>query len=136
MTKSKNDDVKRYWVEHGRGRLTAIYEEKVDGLDDDAFEVVRATDHDRKVAELEAKLRLKEVELSDFTISKNNELASAMIKLNVIEHALATARKVIDALKAQRNYYCDLAQMLDKSYQEHIEECDAHIEAIERGDKK
>jgi hypothetical protein len=41
--------------------------------------------------------------------------------------------RVIEKLREQRNYYCDMAQMPDKSYQEHLEECDAEIDAIEKG---
>jgi len=116
MTKPKDDDVKRYWVEHGRGRLTAIYEEKVDGLDDDAFEVIRAADHDRKVAELYESEAVKLGHIEDLEM-----------QVCRLESKLATARKVIEKLREQRNKYIQYTP-LSSDLAQHL---DAEIEAIE-----
>lgn len=121
MTKPKDDDVKRYWVEHGRGRLTAIYEEKVDGLDDDAFEVVRAADHDREVGNL------------------IYELSSANATIAELESELATARKVIEKLREQRNNALEAMTTFGESRQYRdviLKAADAEIEAIEKGEDK
>lgn len=124
MTKPKrNDGVKRFMATYGQSPW-----------DTETRTCVLATEHDRKVAELEAKIfDLKSVEqaLREQT-AKNDEYTEW--KLSKAESELATARKVIEKLKRQRNYYCDLARMHDKSYQEHVEDCDAEIEAIERGE--
>jgi len=129
MTKPKDDDVKRYWVEHGRGRLTAIYEEKVDGLDDDAFEVVRAADHDRKVAELEDRIERMRAPRRCGECGNVGMMSGDAPYID----QLATARKVIEKLRDQRNtaYVCSW----DKNLSKMIAEDDAEIEAIERGDK-
>jgi DNA repair exonuclease SbcCD ATPase subunit len=38
-------------------------------------------------------------------------------------------KRVVEKLREQRNFYCDMAQMPDKSYQEHVEQCDAELDA-------
>ena len=132
MTKPKDDDVKRYWVEHGRGRLTAIYEEKVDGLDDDAFEVVRAADHDREVGNLIYELSSANAtitELEDLIDIKNDAISNMQIELHSLETELATARKVIEKLREQRNKYIQYTP-LSSDLAQHL---DAEIEAIEKG---
>lgn len=53
-----NDDVRRYYAEQMVGNTYAVYEEKVDGLNEDAIELVLAADHDRVVARLKTALEL------------------------------------------------------------------------------
>ena len=145
MTKPKDDGVKRMYAQK-----INLYQEQIGSSD---VEVIIATEHDREVgnliyelssanatiAELEAKLELKclpETMAAIARLDKTLEFAHLAMQVSALDSELATARKVIDTLRAQRNYYCDLAQMPDKSYQEHIEECDTDIEAIERNDKQ
>lgn len=60
-----------------------------------------------------------------FVADRNAEMQS-------LKQTIARQTRVIEKLREQRNYYCDMAQMPDKSYQEHLEECDAELEAIEQ----
>lgn len=45
-----SDGVKHFYLEIMVGNTYSVYEEKVDGLDDDAIDVVLASDHDREMA--------------------------------------------------------------------------------------
>ena len=45
-----SDSMKHFYLEKMVGNTYAVYEEKVDGLEDDAIDVVLVSDHDRIVA--------------------------------------------------------------------------------------
>lgn len=115
MTNPKNDGVKRW----NYRQIQAAY----NSTDMQHPLYIEAADHDRKVAGLYESEAVKLSHIEDLEL-----------QVCRLESKLATARKVIEKLKRQRNYYCDLARMHDKSYQEHVEDCDAEIEAIERGE--
>lgn len=57
--------VRRYYLETIIGNSCSIYEEKVDGLNDDATEMVLAKDHDRIVAEMQKRIEKLEAAMRE-----------------------------------------------------------------------
>ncbi len=96
MTKPKDDDVKRWTFE----QIQDNHEIKVRDL---IGPWVEAADHDRKVAELEAKIELKCI--PDLKVAL--ELGRQALELSILESELFIARKVIEKLREQRDYWID-----------------------------
>ncbi len=116
---SDGKEMKHFYLEKMVGNTYAVYEEKVDGLDDDAIDVVLASDHDQIVAKEQAISR----DLFDrmiLLIENNRELkfncselrAEVECKRLAKDQAIAAHNKIVTEYNEQRENIIELIKKI------------------------
>jgi len=121
MPTHKKPYVHRYYAEQITLNTYNIYEEKVDGLDQDYTEFVRADIHDIIVAEL-----LNRIETLEDYIDTKNEFIS---KTTIENHALQTD---LDRTMQEFVEYVNAVESVDEAYLKVIAELNETVENLDK----